>query len=45
MRQWTQKEKQTLAERVTAEVENNLREEVAAAHPLKEAFTGAFSEE
>ena len=45
MRQWTQKIKLNMSERLTAEVENKLRDEITQANPSKEPFTDQFDEE
>ena len=45
MRQWTQKVKLTVSERITAEVELALREELTLADPNRTPFTEPFNEE
>ena len=45
MRQWTQKIKLTMSERLNAEIENKLRDEITQANPSKEPFTDQFNEE
>jgi hypothetical protein len=45
MRQWTQKVKLTVSERITAEVELALREELTLADPNRTPSTEPFNEE
>ena len=45
MRRWTQKIKLNISEKLNADIEKKLREEITEANPSKEAFTDPLNDE
>ena len=45
MRRWTQKIKLNISEKLNADLEKKLREEITEANPSKEAFTDPLNDE